>query len=1041
MLKFSRDNISKSRRHSRLAVGLFVLLALATLAIGIETYQRLVADEEQQARNNLNQIADIQASAVSAWVNERLSDAEIFSSGRFLGETMDAWVKRGEPWNDPVRRELLDQLQIIRKAYGYRDAAIISARGGTWISTQATGMPGNPVARQAARQALDTGSIEVSDIYSLPGATEEERVVDIVAPLYTTPEREGEAPFALILRANADLHLDPNIQSLSLLDASAALLVEIRDRQVAAISDSTRSANFRFMDVLPISVEDFLAALQTPTSPLVLKTGTDRKALSVVRRIGNVPWYLVAMIDQASIRANLDRLAWMVATAIAGLLALAGITLFLWWKKAESDYRLQAVQAESDKKLLQRQYSYLSRYANDMIILADARGHIININDKALQAVQHERDEVVGQPLETLFLPFCRSRLQETLSSLDRQGAAVFEVSQQHADGAVVPVEVSARNFELDGRRFIHLICRDISERKQAEAALRKSQERLNAILESILDVVWSFSTDLSRVNYINRSVERMLGYSVAECMSKPQLLFGAIHPEDWPEIERSLRGLSREHPSEEHEFRMFRKDGKEIWTHCRSNLVVDGHGFPLRIDGVTTDITQRKQAEQQVQELAYYDNVTSLPNRALLTDRLKQAIQMAMRSHKKVAVLYMDLDNFKNVNDSLGHHVGDQLLRSIAERLLQCVRGEDTVARIGGDEFLIVLPDIDRSEQAVAVAEKILAAIAKPFALQEHQVHTSISIGISVHPDDGLEPHDLIRYADSALYQAKSQGRNNYQFFTQELNHQIVRGLMIERQLRHAIEHGELSLWYQPQIDAQDGHLIGAEALLRWRHGDRDFLSPVEFIPVAEERGLISKIGEWVLREACRQCRTWQLQGLRPVPVAVNVSPLQFQQKEFATLVTSVLKETRLEPAYLELEITESSIMRRAPLVAELAMRLRDAGVGISIDDFGTGYSSLSYLKQIPIDKIKIDRSFISDMLHDVDSESITYAIINLAHSLNLRVIAEGVESRAQMERLRSFGCNEIQGNYYSSAVSADTFQAFLANETRVMTPQLVQH
>ncbi|MGZ5780485.1 MAG: putative bifunctional diguanylate cyclase/phosphodiesterase, partial [Burkholderiaceae bacterium] len=438
-------------------------------------------------------------------------------------------------------------------------------------------------------------------------------------------------------------------------------------------------------------------------------------------------------------------------------------------------------------------------------------------------------------------------------------------------------------------------------------------------------------------------------------------------------------------------------------------------------------DITERKEAENKIQSLAYYDNVTSLPNRVLLNDRLDQAIHMATRSAKKVGLLFLDLDNFKNVNDSLGHQIGDNLLHSVGRRLLGCVREEDTVARIGGDEFMVLLPDLDRGEEARRVAEKIIATFAKPFLLQDHQIYTTTSIGISLFPNDSKQVPDLIKFADSALYEAKSHGRNNYQFFTQELNDQITRDSKIERRLRHAMEVGELSLWYQPQIDVRDGKVIGAEALLRWRDGNPDLFMPAEFIAVAEERGLITKLGEWTIREACKQCRLWQTKGLRIVPIAVNVSPIQLQQKEFAELVLAILRDSGLDASFLELEITETSIMRSAQMVAALAVRLRDSGVRISIDDFGTGYSSFSFLKHIPIDKIKIDRSFIRDMLSDAEDETITQAIVSLGKSLQLRVIAEGVESQAQMERLLYLGCHEAQGFYYSHAVSSEVFQNFL--------------
>lgn len=1029
---FAGNTVAESR-HSKLAVGFFVLLFLVFSVFGYHVYDHLVENERQRTRSTLNEIADIQTAAVSGWVRGALGDAMVFSSGRFLGETIATWLARGASADD-LQFQIREQLNAIKVTYHYLEVSVLDENGNIRVSTEENPPPLDAVAMETFNRAVATNSLQVSPIRSIAASQYNEptrRVVDIVAPLLGAQSRLLNTSSVLLLRADTIEQLGPFVQSPPILSASTeVLLTEIREEKVVISASDTQSSRFNFADVLPIAPAEMIAAAQAPKNDFLVKDSQGGALVAVVRKVVGVPWFIVTMIDQSAIRANVQRLAWMVIGAGAGVLSLIGILVLLWWKEKESEFRFHSLQAETEKQLLQQRYDSLSRYANDMIILADEDCRIIDVNDKTLHALGHQRAELIGQPVEMLFSVPCRSFLNQSLTKLLREGVAMFEVFQQHADGAVLPVEVSARATELEGKKFIQLICRDITERKESEAALRESQNRLNSILDSILDVVWSVSADFARLNYVNRSVEHIYGYPVSAFEKNPRLWLEAIHPEDRPNIDHALEAVNPEHRSCEAEFRIVRQDGEIRWLHCKGHLVLDANGHPLRIDGIGTDITRRKAAEQQVQALAYYDNVTMLPNRTLLHDRLAQATHMAIRSQKKVALLFMDLDNFKNVNDSLGHHIGDMLLRAIADRLTQCVREEDTVARIGGDEFLVVLPDIDKGEQAAAVADKILANTAQPFMLQGQQIYSTISVGISIFPDDGKEPLELIQHADSALYQAKGHGRNCYQFFTKELNYQITRSSNIERQLRRAIDKGELSLWYQPQIDTKEGRLIGAEALLRWRHDEHNHLSPVEFVPVAEERGLIGKMGEWAIREACAQCRSWQSQGLHPIRVAVNVSPIQFQQKGFANLVTDILRESGLDPIYLELEITESAIMRRASLVAELAMHLRDAGVRISIDDFGTGYSSLSYLKQIPIDKIKIDRSFISEMLTDVDDEAITHAIINLAHSLNLRVIAEGVESKAQLERLRSFGCNEVQGYYYSSAVSAQVFQEFLEKE-----------
>jgi diguanylate cyclase (GGDEF)-like protein/PAS domain S-box-containing protein len=1030
MLKSSVGNASEPQRNGRIAAAFFIVLLIASSVVAYAIFQRLAASQRLQANATLNNIADIRAAAVSEWVLERLGDARAFGRSRFLGETARDWLQQGAP-DDAVRQQMLERLIALRKSYGYLEVAIVDRNGKILLAVSDNARPLDKRAIQTVRQALASDDAELSPIHFADDQSTAMQLVDIAAPL-SGSINDSEKPAAfLYMKADATVYLPLYMRSQQLQSAAADIvLVEVRDGRVITMATSKDVHRFAYEQPLSIEPQQLLSLSRDPANHFSLKMPQNGEAFAVARKIVGVPsWYLMAMIDQSQLLVSLRRSAWMVGSAGLGVLLLFSLALLSWWRTKESELQLRTLRAETQRKLLQRRYDYLSKYANDMIILADVDGCILDVNDKTLQVLGYRDGALTDTPIEMLFPQSSRPQLLDAVAGLRRSGTAVFDVEQQRVDGSTLPVEISARAIQIDGTQFMQFICRDITERRRVEAALRDNQARLDDIMASVMDVVWSLSGDLKRLNYINPPGEKLYGYPVAELLSNPQLWFDAVHDEDHPAFEEKLRAVNAEHPYCESEFRIVRPDGEVRWLHCRAHLVADERGRPLRVDGVTTDITQRKAAEQQVQTLAYYDNVTSLPNRALLNDRLAQALHMAARSHRKVAVLFMDLDNFKNVNDSLGHHVGDMLLRAIGESLLQCVREEDTVGRLGGDEFLVILPDIERGEQAVSVAEKILAATARPFSLRNQQIHTTISIGISIFPDDAREAHELIRHADSALYQAKSRGRDNYQFFTQELNNQINRSSAIERHLRHAIEVGELSVWYQPQIDAQDGTLVGAEALLRWHHAGQDFLSPVEFIPVAEERGLIGRIGEWVLRETCGQARRWQLQGLTLVPVSVNVSPLQFQQKEFASLVIGILRETQLDAAWLELEITESAIMRRAPLVAALATTLRDAGVGISIDDFGTGYSSLSYLKQIPIDKIKIDRSFIADMLDDSDDEAITIAIINLAHSLKLRVIAEGVESLAQLERLQALGCNQVQGHYYSAAVGADAFGKLLAN------------
>ena len=565
-----------------------------------------------------------------------------------------------------------------------------------------------------------------------------------------------------------------------------------------------------------------------------------------------------------------------------------------------------------------------------------------------------------------------------------------------------------------------------VTERKRAEQGIRESEKRYRLLFERNLAGV--FRTTLAgRFVECNQATACMFGYdSPEEVMAVP--VANLYHTAS--DREAFLTKLKSEKSVTNQEMKFRRKNGESAWAVLNVSLVDDDSGIAGIVEGMLVDITERKVAEERVQSLAYYDALTGLPNRILLHDRLSKALATARRQKHKVALLFFDLDRFKIINDSLGHSVGDLLLQDVAERLKSCAREEDTVARLGGDEFLIVLTHVNDIPSAAVSAERFMDALTSTFVIQGHSLSIGCSLGISIFPEHGADSETLIKHADAAMYSAKDGGRNNFQFFTADMNAQAVERLTLENGLRSALDKKELFLVYQPQMDIATGKISELEALLRWQHPELGLVPPDKFIRIAENSGLIVPIGEWVLRTACSQARKWQDEGLRAVSIAINVSAVQFRQQGFCELIRRVLRETGLAPHYLELELTETLLLGNADVTLSVLQELKAMGLTLAIDDFGTGYSSFSYLKRFPVSKLKIDRSFVRDVAVNPDDAAITTAIISMAKSLNLKVIAEGVEDEAQMSFLRAHQCDEIQGYYFSVPLAVDKVAEKLRGE-----------
>ncbi len=471
----------------------------------------------------------------------------------------------------------------------------------------------------------------------------------------------------------------------------------------------------------------------------------------------------------------------------------------------------------------------------------------------------------------------------------------------------------------------------------------------------------------------------------------------------------------------------MFRKNGLKIPVEINSHVFHwNGRRF---VQAIARDITDRKRAEETIRRQAYYDVLTNLPNRTLFKDRLEQAMKHAHRNKQMLGVIVLDLDRFKNINETLGHILGDKLLVAVAERLLGVLNESETIARFGGDEFTLLLPQVISIEEATQHAQKIIELLAAPFKLSNHELHVTTSIGMAFYPDDGENSEILLKNAETAMYRAKEQGRNNYQLYASVMNVSAFKQLLMENSLRRALEKEEFVVYYQPQVDIKTQQIVGAEALVRWQHPDLGLVFPTEFIGLAEETGLIVPIGEWVIRKVCAQNKRWQDAGFEKVCVSVNLSARQFQQRNLVATISRIIQETGLDPQLLGMEITESIAMKNADFTISALNELKKMGVHLSLDDFGTGYSSLSYLKRFPLETLKIDRSFVRDITTDPNDAAIVTAVIALAHSLKLSVVAEGVETEGQLAFLKTHGCNYVQGYIFSHPLSEENFLKTLKN------------
>jgi len=694
----------------------------------------------------------------------------------------------------------------------------------------------------------------------------------------------------------------------------------------------------------------------------------------------------------------------------------------------------------------------------DAIITINTKGIVVAFNKAAEHIFGYEAREVLGHNISMLISePHATNHDQYLANYLETGKKKIIGVAGREEvgvrkNGESFPLELAVSELRHGTKRFFTGVVRDITGRKQAEEQIRRAHDELEIrveertreltqeiverhraedklrlageVIEALTEGVVIIDPDF-RISSVNPAYTIISGFNVEEVIGNFPINHtalsqgGAMFDEMWSGLEARGRW--------EGEFWNLRKNGEEYAERLSVTAITSPTGEVMQFAAIISDITKRKQDEERILYQANYDSLTGLPNRSLFLDRLTQAINNMERSEKTLGLLFIDLDGFKLVNDTLGHDVGDMLLKEAAKRLGACVRTGDTVARLGGDEFTIIMPNLDDSKNAPLLAQRVLDSLARAFLLGGHEAFVSASIGITIYPDDATDAQELLKNADSAMYRAKEEGKANYQFYTSDMNDQIKERLIVKNGLSKALENDEFVLLYQPKLDLKTNRVTGAEALMRWESPDMGLVSPVKFIPVLEETGMVVEVGEWAIHTACRQHAEWLKQGLPPIKVAVNLSARQLREPSFVNIVKTALKNAGLPSSAIEIEITESMLMSDAPIIVAALEDLHDFGVHISMDDFGTGYSSLSYLKRFPIDTIKIDRSFVNDIHVDADDAEIIHTIINMGHTLNRKIIAEGVETEEQLDILKAYRCDEIQGYFFSRPLPSADFMTFV--------------
>lgn len=1033
LLKLERDSSATTLPYADSGLGSFRLnrlmlmffsLAMIVPLVGIGIVKVYSPEVERDAYADLQTTVDLKAEQIELWLEERNGDAVALAESQALIERVKSLAHDRDKI---LAQSIHSRLEAIRQAYSYESVLLLDARSEPLLVLgEQEQLP--PVTRALLSTASRTRRIQSTDFFLDEHGKAR---LDIVVAL--APNGLGEEPVALlVLRANLERFLLPLVEKWPGNSPSAEiLLVRAHDSTVSYLNSWRHAQDMASAQRSIVAEENQPALIASLAEQNGTAHGIDYRGepvLSSFRAITGTAWHVYAKIDQREVFMQLWTLVFWISVVILIAIAAVSVVLLQLWRQQQRAHQLALIirTAEQDRLL---KYFYELPFIGMAITSPDTK-RWLRFNDQLCQMLGYSHEELAGKTWTEL----------THLADVDKDIAELHRVMRGEAegyamnkrfirkDGSIVLANLDIKCVRAnDGKvdYFVAMI-RDITEQEEGKREVLATQRQLQATLDALPDLLFELDLDgcchayhSARTDLPAARIENPVGKKVGEVMlpDAAEIILSAL-------TEAREKGLS---VGKQVELKLPGEGGR-LWFELSVSRKQLDSGLEPRFIVLARDITDRKAAEQHILNLAHYDSLTGLPNRALLADRMKVAISRAARDSARLAVLFADLDRFKAINDTLGHDVGDRLLQAAAERMQNSVRGVDTVSRVGGDEFVVLLSEIDTAEDAARVAEKLIAALSQPYHIGEHELLLTASIGICLYPDNGSEPGILLRNADASMYSAKESGRNRYQFYSEDLTARAIERLSLERDLRGAVDRGEMFLVYQPQIEFGSGRVIGAEVLMRWQHPVRGLITPMRFIPVAEDTGLILGMGEWALREACRQGRLWRDQGWTDICISVNVSAVQFRQTDFLELIRRILDDSGFSPENLELELTESVLLQGIEPALQKFRELNSLGVKVAIDDFGTGYSSFSCLRQFTVDRLKIDQSFVRDLPGDPDAEAIAAAIVAMGLRLGLRIIAEGVETEAQAQFLQSVLCEEGQGYLYGWPMTAPEFAAWAA-------------